>query len=102
MLGWKIADGSDISLAWSYRVHCDFESCEFHDVGAENEFLRVQGDPIVSAFVQPVDGLEKTTGEVIGPEQRVVDTLGFVPDLRHDLVESINQLINQSIYLNTV
>ena len=48
---WEVSDSPDVSLAWSYGITGDFETCEFDFVLGEAKFLRIKGDPTSAAVV---------------------------------------------------
>lgn len=80
-------DGVKVLLAWPHIVRGDLESRKLDSVMTKHKLVRVEGDAMASADVEPVNCLEEALGEVVCPEQRVVDALGLVRDVRDDLVK---------------
>ena len=66
---------------------------DFHNWAAKDEFLRVQGYAIPTAHVKPLHGLVEAVGDIIRPEQGVVDTFRMVVYPRDNLVVSASVAI---------
>jgi len=52
--GGEVGDGHDVILARLHGVVGDFKACEFNFVFGESELLRVEGDAMSTAGIQPV------------------------------------------------
>ena len=75
---WRIACRS--FFAWAHTVICDLNSRKLYCVHCEDELGGVEG-----YAMKPVDCLMEAAADVIGPQQGVINTIGFVGNLGDNL-----------------
>ena len=79
--GREVGDGFQELGAWLDSSPGDVEPGKFHFVLSEAELARVQGDSVPRTDVEPLSCLMERRGDVVRPEQCVVDALGFRTDV---------------------
>ena len=84
---WELQDGFQVLLAGSDISKCHIETCKPNIISSKGELWGwVEYDPISATDIKPVDCLPETFFDRVCPEQCVVNTFGFVWDVRHNVV----------------
>ena len=65
----------------------DFEAGKFNNVSPKYKFVRVEDDAIVATDVKPLNCLEETLGEIVGPEKCVINAFGLVRNMRDNHIK---------------
>ena len=58
----------EVLPAWAHSVIVDFKARELDSVCTKDELVRVKGDAVVSANIQPINCLPEALTEVVCPE----------------------------------
>ena len=60
----EVANGIEVLPAWAHSVIGDFKARKLDSVRTEDELVRVKGDAVVSANIQPINCLPEARTEV--------------------------------------
>ena len=83
-----MADSLQVLFAGVNAGEHYLEAGELDRVCSEDELVGINGDSMVSTEVEPGDCLKEALGEVVGPEQGIVDAFGLVWYVGDKFVES--------------
>ena len=65
----------------------DFEAGKLNSVCGKYKFVWVQDDAIVATDVKPLNCLEEALGEIVCPEERVINAFCLVRTMGDNLIE---------------